>query len=185
MNHCHGIEYWAKAPVSCGWQLELAGSASPRVMLDTVVSLLPLARETLSAKLRSIEFNDTLSEEHRIAFFFDEQLVAMVFVASSPVMLSRSWAASVLDVADGSVQTRWQLLAGRPTADRPDKGAIICSCMMVGEKEIEAAIYQKPGCTVADVGRCTQAGTQCGSCRNELVQIIKRCAVEKLDAEVA
>jgi assimilatory nitrate reductase catalytic subunit len=185
MNNCHGIEYWAKAPVRSGWQMELAGSASPKVMLDTVVSRLPLTQAAQNATLRSVEFTDKQGQEHRIAFFIQERLVAMVFVSTTPVALSRSWAAPLLDVTDGTVQSRWQLLAGRPTADMPDKGAIVCSCMMVGEKEIEAAIYKSSCLSVAEVGRCTQAGTQCGSCRNELVQMIKRYESEQRNVEVA
>ena len=64
-----------------------------------------------------------------------------------------------------------QHLAGRPGADMPDKGAIVCSCFNVGAKEIATAV--RSGCgTVEAVGKATSAGTNCGSCRSEIREIV-------------
>lgn len=181
----HGAEYWAKAPVNGGWQMELAGSASPEAMLDLIVENLPFISATGSGKPRCVELNDAQSKNYRTVFFIDNQLAAMVFVSRSPVVVSRSWAASQLDSVKTRSSTSWQLLAGRPTADIPDKGAIVCSCMMVGHKDIRKAILHHSCSTIKDVGQRTNAGTQCGSCRNEISQIIKHLGAEQLAEEVA
>ncbi|MFK7892760.1 MAG: molybdopterin dinucleotide binding domain-containing protein, partial [Granulosicoccus sp.] len=183
--NCHGIEYWATAPVSGGWQMELAGSASPKVMLDTVVSHLMLEQAAERSSLRSVEYSNAQGHDHRIAFFINEQLAATVFVTREPVALSRSWAALLFNETDGSLTSRWRLLAGRPGNDVPEKGAIVCSCMMVGASEIQTAIVDRRCETVDAVGCCTGAGTQCGSCRNELLRMIKHSQSEALKAELA
>jgi assimilatory nitrate reductase catalytic subunit len=63
------------------------------------------------------------------------------------------------------------LLAGRPLAARPDVGAIVCACLKVGKKTIDAAITA--GCRSAEaVGAATGAGTNCGSCRPQIAPMI-------------
>jgi len=53
----------------------------------------------------------------------------------------------------------------------PDKGAIVCSCFSVGANEIGAAA--QGGClSVEAIGKALSAGTNCGSCRAEIGQII-------------
>ena len=52
-----------------------------------------------------------------------------------------------------------------------DRGATVCACFGVGANEIAAAVTR--GCTtVAAVGEALQAGTNCGSCRAEIRNII-------------
>jgi len=64
------------------------------------------------------------------------------------------------------------VLAGRPGADMPDSGAIVCSCFSVGVNTITAAVTAQGCSTVEAVGACTKAGTNCGSCRAEIRGII-------------
>ena len=63
-------------------------------------------------------------------------------------------------------------MAGRPGKGSVDRGAIVCSCFAVGANEIAAAAAR--GCTtVAAIGEALQAGTNCGSCRAEIRNIIE------------
>ena len=63
------------------------------------------------------------------------------------------------------------MLAGRAPADMPDKGAIVCACMGVGTNEIADAV--RAGCLdVNAVGKATGAGTNCGSCKAEISEIL-------------
>jgi assimilatory nitrate reductase catalytic subunit len=64
------------------------------------------------------------------------------------------------------------VIAGRPGAAGIDRGALVCSCYGIGANEIAAAIAQ--GCdTVEAVGTALKAGTNCGSCRGEIRQILE------------
>jgi len=51
---------------------------------------------------------------------------------------------------------------------------IICNCMDVSEHEIVDAIKNKEAVTVQDIMDITGAGTGCGSCVDDLDEILKR-----------
>jgi len=51
---------------------------------------------------------------------------------------------------------------------------IICHCMDVSEHEIVDAIKNKNAVTVQDIMDITGAGTGCGSCVDDLDEILKR-----------
>ena len=51
---------------------------------------------------------------------------------------------------------------------------IICHCMDVSEHEIVDAIKNKNATTVQDIMDITGAGTGCGSCIDDLEDILKR-----------
>ncbi len=51
---------------------------------------------------------------------------------------------------------------------------IICHCMQVTEHEIVDAVKNKDAYNVQDVMDITSAGTACGSCIDEIDEIIKR-----------
>ena len=60
---------------------------------------------------------------------------------------------------------------GPPRQGTVDRGATVCSCFGVGAKQIAAAVAA--GCVTVDaIGRALQAGTNCGSCRSEIQEII-------------
>jgi assimilatory nitrate reductase catalytic subunit len=107
-----------------------------------------------------------------------------VFYASrEPVAVARSWASTLLD---GDAASAAALLAGRPCGAVEDKGAIICSCFSVGFKQIEAAVANRSCMSVETVGALLKAGTNCGSCRGEIRQIVEKAkASAEADAIVA
>lgn len=51
---------------------------------------------------------------------------------------------------------------------------IICNCMDVSEHEIVDAIKNKEAISVQDIMDITGAGTGCGSCIDDLDEILKR-----------
>lgn len=65
-----------------------------------------------------------------------------------------------------------EVLAGRPGADMPDPGAIVCACFAVGVNTIAEAVMRGSCRTVEEVGAVLKAGTNCGSCRAEIGAII-------------
>jgi assimilatory nitrate reductase catalytic subunit len=84
-----------------------------------------------------------------------------------PVLVSRQWAAGLLRRRLEDPARRSDVLAGRPGADMPDTGAIVCACLSVGINTIVDAV--NGGCrTVEAVGAILKAGTNCHSCRAEI-----------------
>ena len=65
-------------------------------------------------------------------------------------------------------------MAGRAASNQPDKGAIVCSCFNVGDKEIANAVKSGTCASTEAIGQTLSAGTNCGSCRNEIDVIVRR-----------
>jgi len=99
----------------------------------------------------------------RLALVEGGRVQAALFAGPEPVALSRGLVAQLPgSLADAAT------LAGRPGADRPDVGAIVCSCFNVGVNTILAAIQDQALASVEAIGQALRAGTNCGSCRPEL-----------------
>jgi len=93
------------------------------------------------------------------------------------VLVSRQWAVSLLSETIEPAR-RADILVGRPGADRPDPGPIVCACFGVGTNQIAEAA--RGGChSVEAIGVALKAGTNCGSCRAEIRGIIE---VNRLEA---
>ncbi|GAB5374174.1 MAG: nitrate reductase [Acuticoccus sp.] len=163
-----GLAYWARARLPRGEGLEfaLAADAAPRTLAECI-----LGRTDL------IGAEDPAAGTARFAVFDGERLAGAVFVAREPVAVSRAFLAENLGMA---VARRTDILAGRPSADRPETGPIICSCFSVGAGTIAAAA-RKGASTVEAIGECTDAGTNCGSCRAEIARILAALQPEGTD----
>lgn len=114
----------------------------------------------------------------RVAITENGRITGLFFAARTPVALSRSHAVALI----GTEADPFTALAGRPGADRPDPGATVCACFDVGINDLRRAI-ESGATSVAALGSCTQAGTNCGSCRPELQALIASTPVLKLAAE--
>jgi assimilatory nitrate reductase catalytic subunit len=157
--------YWALAKANSGWRLEL-GFEDQHDWADW-------ARAALSVPPHAdmIGYSDQASGDVRLAFFDGDILCAALFMASHPVGVSRNWAAAQLSQSFADRGNRMRLMAGRPSANQIDPGAIVCSCFSVGINQITDAINK--GCaTVEAVGEKLSAGTNCGSCRAEIRAIL-------------
>ena len=167
------VEYWALARVEHGWRLEFAGAACPASWPDFVRSLI-----SVPAEGDLLAVHDSATARHRFAAFDGSTLVGAVFVAPDPIVVARRFVADGLDAPHDSPTDRLRLLAGRPTADRPDPGPIVCSCFSVGVNQIAEAIVDRHRLTVEAVGELLRAGTNCGSCRPEIRRLIDERSIQ-------
>ncbi|MET0437126.1 MAG: molybdopterin-dependent oxidoreductase [Devosia sp.] len=158
--------YWAIAQTKGGTRGELAWFDEPSDWESWLRSSFDLPS---TAGMRSLV--DERSGRRSYAVLDGGRLVLALYASPDPVVVSRQWATELLDAEGLSASA---VLAGRPGADTPDKGAIVCSCFSVGANTIAAAITEQDCTTVEAIGRCTQAGTNCGSCRPEIRRIIER-----------
>jgi assimilatory nitrate reductase catalytic subunit len=158
-------DYWAAARCAGGWRVELA-FAVERDWASYAGLLLkaPPAAEMLA-------YQDRAARRRRFAWFEGGRLMGALFLAAEPVAIPRDWAVDQLAVEHAGSTARHGVIAGRPSAGLPDRGATVCSCFGVGANQIAAAT--RAGCaTVAAIGEALQAGTNCGSCRGEIREII-------------
>jgi assimilatory nitrate reductase catalytic subunit len=167
--------YWAIAKTEGGYRLEFAGDPP----FDGWESWL---RRSLQLEDHH-EFSGYLDRQvsdHRLLAFEGDTLLAALFVSPEPVSVSRQWAVDQLEQRHADRHARSTLIAGRPAAGRPDKGAIVCSCFSVGINQINAAA-RGGCCSVEAIGAALSAGTNCGSCRPEIRRILD--ATQALAAE--
>jgi assimilatory nitrate reductase catalytic subunit len=159
-----GLAYWAVAEAAGGVRGEIALTEEPTDWLGWARAMfgVPATAELISV-------GDAQSGRRSMALVEDGRLVFALYLSPDPVLVSRKWAVDLLGAERVSGA---RVLAGRPGADMPDSGAIVCACFSVGVNTIAAAVTDQ-GCTsVEAVGTCTRAGTNCGSCRAEIRGII-------------
>ncbi|MCP8887923.1 nitrate reductase [Devosia ureilytica] len=156
------VDYWALAPAAKGWRAELAMVEEPANWEDFLAA-------TFGTRAAFQSIRDERSGRRAFVLIEDGQLIAALYTAPDPVLVSRQWAVDLLGETDLSAS---EVLAGRPGADRPDGGAIVCSCMGVGINTITEAVTRHGCTTVEAVGALTRAGTNCGSCRAEIRGIV-------------
>ncbi|MCE1236653.1 MAG: molybdopterin-dependent oxidoreductase [Hyphomicrobiales bacterium] len=156
-------DYWALARIAGGARVELAGLAD--------VDADMLAADLFGAGVDLVRFDDARRSRLRLAAVRDGAVVGVLFVAPEPVEVARDWLCGRFAEANLSAHDAFALLAGRPSGAVADPGRRVCSCYGVGVNQIRDAIVG--GChTVAAVGEKTKAGTNCGSCRPEIAQIL-------------
>jgi assimilatory nitrate reductase catalytic subunit len=151
------------------WRYELAGEASEAPLAELAHQLLNKQEGEL------LEYADAAKGVYRCAIVEQGRVKAVLFMAGMPLLPERSWLASLFG-RQLTLPERRALLSGKPADPGADQGRTICSCFGVGEKTIIRAIQKEGLDTVAAVGRCLKAGTNCGSCQPELKQILAQCA---------
>jgi assimilatory nitrate reductase catalytic subunit len=157
-------DYWALAKCAGGWRLELAWAAERSDWQAFAAALFGSGPD-----VDTLAYRDTTSGRRRFVAISDGRLAGALFLANEPVEVSRSWL--VEQLGDECTVHRLAILAGRPGRGQADRGATVCSCFGVGANQIAAAA--RGGCTsVEAIGAALQAGTNCGSCRAEIRNIV-------------
>jgi assimilatory nitrate reductase catalytic subunit len=135
------------------------------------------ALDAMLPKGERVEASDPARGTRRIAVLRDGKLVAALFVTRTGELPSRDWLISQLD----QPQTL-QVLAGRAPGAREDAGPVACVCFGVGLRSIVKAIRDQQLADVPAIGAALGAGTNCGSCRPALAQILAAQTKEVLHA---
>jgi assimilatory nitrate reductase catalytic subunit len=165
-------DYWALARAQAGWRLEFGLRRAPEDWIAYI-------REAfgLSAQDDPVCLADRTTGQAAYAFFSGDQLIAAIFLARGPVAVSRNWVLQQLAEPHDDLRKRLAVVAGRAGAGQPDAGATVCSCHSIGANQIAAAV-RAGASTVAAIGACLNAGTNCGSCRAEIKTIIDSYRVQ-------
>lgn len=156
-------EYVAVARTKTGWQCELAGRGDPAAPTELLTGL--LADPT--GEISFVE--DTKTGLMRLVLCREGRVCALLFLSSEPVSLSRSYVIEQI----GQQMSGLSVLSGLPPSGQLDGGATVCSCLSVGINTLRRAIETGAN-TVDALGDCTGAGTNCGSCKPELLALIRQ-----------
>jgi assimilatory nitrate reductase catalytic subunit len=125
-----------------------------------------------------VEAMDASRGTRRVATISEGRLNGVLFVTRTGLLPSRDWLIRQLE-ADG---VGGSVLAARGPGSQPDKGATICVCFDIGLNQIVAAIREQELVDVAAVGKALGAGTNCGSCRPAIANILAQTTQETLHA---
>ncbi|SDA36851.1 molybdopterin-dependent oxidoreductase [Sphingomonas sp. NFR15] len=151
--------YWTRVRAAHGWLTELAGDGDPAAL----TGLLPPGERA--------EMIDARRGVIRATVVAEGCLQAALFIARGTGLPAREWLLARLGAADA---TAFEILAGRPVAPAPDRGAIVCACFDVGLNTLLAAITDRRLVSVEAVGAAINAGTNCGSCRPAIAKLLPK-----------
>jgi len=161
------FDYWSIATCEGGYRVEFASKTAFSDLNPSGLS----NRFAIAKDCAPLSYIDETSQQKRFAWFEDNNLLAAVFIAAHPVNAARDYISSLLKYEFKSLSDQFLTLSPVPRQDMPDKGKIICSCMQVGKNDILNAIEN--GCETIDaISKTTTAGTNCGSCKPEIREIL-------------
>jgi assimilatory nitrate reductase catalytic subunit len=158
---------WAAARTRGGWRYELAGEHAPADWRGWAESAVPAPHggDWLS-------YEDPAAGLFRYARLVEGRLAACLFVAPERPVISRDWLVELL-AERPPLPDPTHLLAGRPLSGERDRGRLICACFGVAEGTIRERIGRERLGSIDAIGRALKAGTNCGSCRAELAQLLR------------
>ncbi len=124
---------------------------------------LPLCDEWINAK------ND---DYHYIAGFRQGKLDVVVFITRQPKSTELNWIESLFAQPQLD-DDQWSALLRAEPDQAFKQGKTICSCFQIGENTILRAINEGAN-SVQDLGDKLKCGTNCGSCKPELSQLLEK-----------
>lgn len=129
-----------------------------------------LLQRRLSKPLRGqvLAYEDPAFGSRREAWVSDNRLEAVLFVTAHGRLPPRGWLADLFTQGHLSSVARANLLFGGPSGAQPNLGRLVCACNRVHMARITTAIAGGAD-TAEAIGAATGAGTNCGSCRRELI----------------
>ena len=160
------MEYWCHSYQKNCHILELAGDGE---MMENHFLAPFFAR---AGNPDSLTFSNPASGQIRLASIRQDKLEICLFVTSKGALPDRSWLQSLFQnkkLDSGIFST---LLSGQPLDPAMAPGPIVCSCFGVSQKAILNAFTNKRANTVDDIGNLLKAGSNCGSCKPEIKDLI-------------
>ena len=125
-----------------------------------------------------VEAIDRTRGTRRVAIICNGRLSGILIVTRTGLLPSRDWLIGQLSMEGVGAS----VLAARGPGNQPDKGATICVCFDIGLNQIVAAIRDRQLVDVPAIGQALGAGTNCGSCRPALANLLKETHQETLHA---
>ncbi|MDF1668666.1 MAG: molybdopterin-dependent oxidoreductase [Roseovarius sp.] len=154
-------DYWALARTASGYRAELAGSNTVSDWTSEAQRLFGNSDSEVSSII------DVNRGTARIVLSEDGLLIGALFISRKPVAVMRDYLTSLPGTGAPDA------LSGRPASGAPNPGPILCSCFGVGVNTIVNAIEMQGLMSVDKVGDALGAGTNCGSCKPEIANLLQ------------
>jgi len=166
------FEYFVTSPIEKGHVVFFATDQQPAQIKRNLQLHLPLYDEWINAA--SPDLNSTCAMRFGL-------MSLIMLISPNNIDVDPSWINSLLNSENVTSEQLHGLLNMQPD-EQFKQGKLVCSCFKVGENTIINAI--KAGCDSLDsLGSELQCGTNCGSCKSELSQMLKHHKSNKLVIE--
>lgn len=160
------MAYWSKLREQDNWRYEFSDTDVHE--LEWLKSMIQNGKE-----YEWVNYTDELNETARYFWFDESGLQGCFFSANEYESLpAREWLSEQFSELTIDAQKRSHLVVATSASGRPDPGPIVCSCFNVGENTIREFINETGPDSVEAIGKCLKAGTNCGSCRPELKNLL-------------
>ncbi len=120
----------------------------------------------------ALSFSNPASGQIRLAIIRDDKIDICLFVTQKGALPDRSWLQSLFQSENLGSDISSTLLSGQPLDPTIVPGPIICSCFGISQKAILSAFANKHAKTVDDISDLLKAGSNCGSCKPEIKDLI-------------
>jgi assimilatory nitrate reductase catalytic subunit len=166
-----GLCHWVRIPLTEGnlYRLTGLGPLPEGEALKTFAVALLAAPEGAEW----LEVSDRKRGTLRVACLLDGAVEAALFLARDPASLPPEAALTPILGAPVADAARGRLLAGRLYDKSAAEGPRVCACFGVTRDAIRHAVVTHRLRTAAEIGVVLGAGTNCGSCVPELVEILR------------
>jgi assimilatory nitrate reductase catalytic subunit len=157
------FDYFVTSQVDKGQLVFFATDEASATLKRKLQLQLPLNDEWISAA--GPDLNSTCAMRQGVTSM-------IMLISSKSIEVDPNWINSLLNSENVTSQQLHGLLNMQPD-EQFKQGKLVCSCFKVGENTIIDAI--KTGCDSVDsLGRELQCGSNCGSCKSELSQMLKQ-----------
>lgn len=155
------FEYFVTTPFEKGTLVSFATNKDLTALRTWLVNNFPLFEEWIGANSQVFSSTCGLREG---------KLALSMGTSKESLELDQNWISSLIGELNVNPEQLHGLLNLQPD-ESFKQGKLICSCFKVGENTIIDAIKQG-NCSVDGLGASLKCGTNCGSCKSELSQLI-------------
>ncbi|MFT5880942.1 MAG: assimilatory nitrate reductase catalytic subunit [Moritella sp.] len=157
-------EYWVERRLEQGFLYYLASVAAPEVFFQQLKHALHN-----NYMEKQVDYANAAEQKYRFAMSLQDNLDISLMVTPADDQDDASWLASLtMIMPDAGLRATLKGEAATPAS------RMVCACHQVTEYAISQAVADGAD-TVEAVGRCSKAGTGCGSCIPEIKRVIATC----------
>lgn len=168
------FEYFVATPIEQGQLVSFASNQGVSQIKQRLQSILPRYDEWIAAQV---------AEQDNSYALCDGKFSLAMFMGDKQIDIDETWINQLFTRQTLSEQAISALLKGQ--ADEIyNVGPLVCTCFKVGQNTIKQAIIEGSQ-SVDALGKKLKCGTNCGSCKSELSQLIKQYLSEPIQAPEA
>jgi len=164
--------YWVKQRVVNGYLYRIADKCSAFLLKEKLSGLI---KNSTGKNLNYSTADDSSSPLYRYANIQQQAVCYAYVIAANLQQQSLDWIQYLLDIKP-DISVERCIISGQMEGKLAE-GKIVCACKQVGENSLKDAIQAQCSPNISNIGKCTGAGTGCGSCVPDIKQLIETHAI--------